>query len=119
LAQIKQRAPQARIIVVTYPTILPETGTCAKLGLTEAEADQMRVVGDKLAEQTLAVAQEASAIAVDMHKLGVAHDACSAEPWINGWHNTSGTAFHPTMAGAKATAAAISAAIDGLPNPQR
>jgi lysophospholipase L1-like esterase len=114
LAEIKQRAPQARIIVATYPTILPPKGTCANLGLTEAEADQMRVVGDKLAEQTLAIAQEASAIAVDMHRLGAGHDACSAEPWANGWHNTAGTAFHPTMAGAKATAAAISAAMDAF-----
>jgi lysophospholipase L1-like esterase len=118
-AEIKRRAPQARIIVATYPTILPLKGTCAKLGLTAAEADQMRVVGDRLAEQTLAIAQQASAIVVDMHTLGARHDACSAEPWVNGWHNTVGTAFHPTMAGAKATAAAISAAMDGVPNPQR
>jgi lysophospholipase L1-like esterase len=119
LSKIKQRAPQAKIIVVSYPTILPETGTCAKLGLTKVEARQMRDVGDRLAALTSAVAQDADALVVDMHKLGAANDACSAEPWVNGWHNTAGTAFHPTMAGAKATAAAISAAIDGLPNPQR
>jgi lysophospholipase L1-like esterase len=119
LAEIKRRAPQARIIVVTYPTILPPKGTCAKLGLTKVEARQMRDVGDRLAALTSAVAQDADALVVDMHKLGAANDACSAEPWVNGWHNTAGTAFHPTMAGAKATAAAISAAIDGLPNPQR
>jgi lysophospholipase L1-like esterase len=117
LAEIKRRAPQAKIIVVTYPTILPGTGTCAKLGLTEAEADQLRGVGDKLATLTSAVAQEADALLVDMHTLGAGHDACSAEPWVNGWHNTAGTAFHPTLAGAKATAAAISAAMDALPNP--
>jgi lysophospholipase L1-like esterase len=117
LAEIKRWAPQATIIVVTYPTILPPEGTCANLGLTEAEADQMRFVGDRLAVLTSAVAQEASAIAVDMHTLGAGHHACSAEPWVNGWHNTSGTAFHPTIAGAKATAAAISAAMDTVPNP--
>jgi lysophospholipase L1-like esterase len=119
LAEIKRRAPQATIIVVTYPTILPPKGTCAKLGLTEEEADQMRVVGDRLAALTSAVAQEASAIAVDMHILGAGHDACSAEPWVNGWHNTVGTAFHPTMAGAKATAAAISAAMEPATSSQR
>jgi lysophospholipase L1-like esterase len=117
LAEIKRRAPQARIIVATYPTILPPKGACANLGLTEAEADQMRIVGDRLAVLTSAVAQEASAIAVDMHTLGAGHHACSAVPWVNGWHNTSGTAFHPTIAGAKATAAAISAAMDTVPNP--
>ena len=118
LAQIKQRAPQATIIVVTYPTILPETGTCANLGLSSAEADEMRNVGNSLAALTSAIAQDAGALVVDMHKLGAGHDACSAEPWVNGWHNTAGTAFHPTMAGAKATATAISAAMDLASNPE-
>ena len=79
LAQIKQRAPQATIIVVTYPTILPETGTCANLGLSSAEADEMRNVGNSLAALTSAIAQDAGALVVDMHKLGAGHDAC----WIN------------------------------------
>ena len=118
LAQIKQRAPQATIIVVTYPTILPETGTCANLGLSSAEADEMRNVGNSLAALTSAIAQDAGALVVDMHTLGAGHDACSVEPWVNGWHNTAGTAFHPTMAGAKATAAAISAAMDLASNPE-
>lgn len=116
--EIKRRSPQARIIVATYPTILPAKGTCQKLGLTTAEADMMRAVGDKLAKETLTVAQDASAVVVDMHALGAGHDACSAKPWVNGWHATVGTAFHPTMAGAKATAEAISAAMGQLPSAE-
>jgi lysophospholipase L1-like esterase len=119
LAEIKRRAPQATIIVATYPTILPPKGTCAKLGLTDAEADEMRVVGDQLAETTSVAAQNASAIFVNMHQLGVGHDACSAEPWINGWDEPAVTPFHPTLAGAKATANAISAAIEASTSPQR
>jgi lysophospholipase L1-like esterase len=118
LAEIKQRAPNAKIIVVTYPTILPPTGSCAKLGLSVAEVDQMRAVGDRLANITSAAAQGASAIVVDMHQLGTGHDACSAEPWVNGWNNVAGTPFHPNMAGAKAAAMAISKAMDGAANPE-
>jgi lysophospholipase L1-like esterase len=119
LAEIQRHAPQSTIIVATYPTILPPKGTCAKLGLTEAEVSEMRMVGDRLAEATSVAARKASAIFVDMHQLGVGHDACSSEPWVNGWNDVVGTPFHPTLAGAKATANAISAAIEASTSPQR
>lgn len=111
LATIKQRSPRARIIVATYPAILPASGTCARIGLTSAEADMMRQVSDKLSTLTVAVANEAGAIPVEMHRLGAGHDACSREPWVNGWYDVAGTPFHPNMAGARATAVAISAAM--------
>ena len=117
LAAIRQRAPRARIMVATYPAILPLKGTCAKLSLSEAEAEMMRAVGDKLADVTLAAAREGSAIGVDLHRLGVGHDACSAEPWVNGWNDVAGTPFHPTLAGANAAASAISAAMDQAVKP--
>jgi lysophospholipase L1-like esterase len=118
LAEIKQSAPQATIIVVTYPTILPPKNTCAKLGLSEAETATMREVGNRLAHLTSAVAHDAAALLIDMHVLGAGHDACSAEPWVNGWNDVSGTPFHPNIAGAKATAQAISAAMDAMPSAQ-
>ena len=77
----------------------------------------MRAVGDKLADVTLAAAREGSAIGVDLHRLGVGHDACSAEPWVNGWNDVAGTPFHPTLAGANAAASAISAAMDQAVKP--
>lgn len=114
LDAIRRRAPGATVVVATYPTLLPATGTCARIGLTEAEADRMRAVGDRLAEVTRTTAARAGAVVVDMHVLGTAHDACSAEPWTNGWTEVNGAPFHPTRLGAKATAEAISQAIDRL-----
>jgi len=47
-----------------------------------------------------------------MHRLGAAHNACSAEPWTNGATALLKAPFHPTLAGAKAAADAISQALD-------
>jgi lysophospholipase L1-like esterase len=105
---IRTRAPHATIMVATYPTILPPSGTCPRLGLSIAEADAMRQVADRLAAVTRAAAAEGGAVLVDMHRLGARHDACSAEPWTRGWTNGGVAPFHPTAAGA----AAISTALD-------
>ena len=104
---IRARAPNARIVVGTYPTILPATGTCTQLQLTAAEADLMRPVERELAAVTRAAAKEGGATLVDMNALGADHNACSATPWTKGMAALSAAPFHPTLAGAKATADAI------------
>lgn len=113
IGAIHARAPDAKIIVVTYPTILPPAGTCRRLGLTEAEADGMRQVGNQLAAITRSAARKGGAMLVDMHAIGVNHHACSANPWTRGWENGGIAPFHPTQAGARATANAISRSLDG------
>lgn len=111
LRELRLRAPRARIVVVTYPVILPPQGTCDKLGLGPEEVATMRLVGEQLAQATRSAAKAAGAIVVDMATLGVGHDACSAEPWVNGARDVVGSPFHPTLAGAQATAKAIAAAL--------
>ena len=109
---IRNRAPDAQIVLVTYPTILPPAGTCSRLGLTEAEAVLMRQVGDAFAATTRAAAERGGARVVDMHNLGAAHHACSGVPWTDGWWEVSGAPFHPTLTGARATAEQILMTID-------
>jgi lysophospholipase L1-like esterase len=107
LRKIRGRAPKAQIIVVTYPAILPETGTCNQLGIDAAQADLMRPVALRLADVTRSAAKEAGATVVEMATLSKDHDACTTQPWTNGWAPTEGVAFHPTLVGTKAIAAQI------------
>lgn len=111
LKAIHERAPDAVIVVASYPTLVPPTGTCARIGLTEPEAALMRAVGDQLAAATRAAARDGDAVLVDMHVLGAAHSACSVAPWTSGWRSANGAPFHPTRPGAEATARAISDAL--------
>jgi lysophospholipase L1-like esterase len=115
LQEIARRAPRAMVIVVTYPAILPPAGTCSKLQIDFAEAALMRAVADRLAEVTRAAARQAGAIVVDMATLSVGHDACAEVPWVNGATPSNGAPFHPTQAGAEATAREINRAIDLTP----
>lgn len=110
-AEIRRRAPRARIVVVTYPLVLPPEGSCARLSLDPAEVAAMRTVGERLAEVTRSAAHQGGVVVVDLQRLGATHHACSAEPWVNGWQDAQGTQFHPTIAGARAAAAAIAAAL--------
>jgi lysophospholipase L1-like esterase len=107
LQAIHRQAPQARVVVATYPAILPPAGTCPTLGLDVAEVDAMRAVAEQLAVATTSAAKLGGAILVDMNTLGASHHACSPDPWIRGWTNGGVAPFHPTLPGAKATAEAI------------
>jgi lysophospholipase L1-like esterase len=109
---IHAKAPKAVVVVATYPTVVPPSGTCARIGLSTQEAELMRDVQAHLEMETRDVAARSDAIVVDMTALGAAHNACSTEPWTNGWKDVHGAMFHPTLAGAQATAAAISQALD-------
>jgi lysophospholipase L1-like esterase len=112
LNAIHAQAPHARIVVATYPAILPPSGTCARLRLTAGEADLMRQVGDRLVAVTRAAAAEGGATVVDMHVLGADHSACAAVPWTRGAANGGVAPFHPTREGARATAEAVAKALD-------
>lgn len=111
VAELRRRAPDARVVVVTYPTILPPSGTCARLNINAEQAQDMRDVGEQLAAVTRAAASDSGAILVDMHRMGADHHACSATPWVNGWIEAQGTQFHPTLLGARATAEAVAEAV--------
>ena len=104
LREIRRRAPKARVFVAPYPVIVPNSGTCPKLGIDEQQASLMRSVGLRLAEVTRAATQEAGATFVDLADASMGHDACAAGPWVNGSTPASGAAFHPTLAGAKGVA---------------
>jgi lysophospholipase L1-like esterase len=107
LREIRRRAPAARIVVVTYPEILPDAGTCPQIGIDDGQAALMQSVARRLVEVTRAAANAAGATVVDMAVLSKGHDACAALPWVNGSAPANGAPFHPTLAGATATAEQI------------
>lgn len=113
IAAIHAHAPSARIVIATYPTVLPEHGTCAELSLTAEQVAMMRPVAIQLADITRSAARAGGALVADMATIGASHDACSTVPWINGLAPEHGAPLHPTQAGAIATAQVV-ARIAGL-----
>ena len=107
LVEIRRRALRARVVAVTYPVILPQQAHYLQAGINEEEAALMRAVGERLAEVTRAAAEGAGVLLADMARLSIGHDCCSAEPWVHGARPGKGAPFHPTIAGAEATAGEI------------
>lgn len=115
IVAIRGIAPGARIVLVTYPAILPASGTCPSLSLNADEVASMRKVGDQFAAVTRAAATQGGATLVDMNRLGIRNNACSTQPWTSGWTNGGIAPFHPTQRGAQATAEAVARAIHASP----
>lgn len=85
LAAIAQRAPKARIVVVGYPTITPESGTCPDLlPLADGDVAWFGEVVARVNASLEAAARTAGVEFLDLAQATRGHDVCSDDPWING-----------------------------------
>lgn len=108
--EVRRRAPDARLVFVDYLTILPMTGDCKALALFPFDADNSREVARRLAAITAKAAVDNGADLLKASALSADHDACAADPWMNGFPISSGAgaAFHPNAKGMAAVAEALS-----------
>ena len=82
---IRERAPQARVLVVGYPQLLPSTGSCPhRLPLAEGDYDYARGLNEQLAAAVQDGGAGAGAEYVNLYRASKNHDICSEEPWIAG-----------------------------------
>jgi lysophospholipase L1-like esterase len=109
VAHIRKVAPKAKVVIVSYPAVLPVSGNCRATGISDQQAQISRDVARRLAAITKQAAAKAGAAYVDMATASVGHDACSSQPWTNGAIVEQGTAFHPNAAGAAAVAERVAA----------
>lgn len=109
VAEIRARAPAARVVFVDYQTILPPSVLCEATPLREADAAAIREIERRLAAITADAARNSGSELFTASRLSIGHDACAAEPWIDGAvASTPGAAgYHPNLAGATAVAAAL------------
>ena len=110
-AEVRRRAPGARLVFVDYPVVLPAKGSCAAAPLTDAEADASREIARRLSEATERAAKASGADFLAASKLSQAHDACAKDAWMNGYPRpgapVAGLFYHPNLAGMTAVADAL------------
>ncbi|MBB3349880.1 SGNH/GDSL hydrolase family protein [Sphingomonas sp. BK069] len=112
--EVRQRAPAARLVFVDYPVVLPARGHCTATPMTPAEADAARALARRLAAVTAEAAEASGATLVRASSLSRGHDACSNNPWINGFPRTGQARFvpyHPIQAGMTVIAKALDSTI--------
>jgi lysophospholipase L1-like esterase len=110
LESIALKAPRARIVLVGYPRLVPDQGTCPdRLPVPEAQISRMR---NAMRFANLAwreAAEGAGALYVDMYGPSEGHDICSDDPWISDAKGVPGqsSSLHPFASYEKAVAARI------------
>lgn len=107
---LRGRAPEARILVVGYPQIVPQGDrSCPALPIAEDDLPFARTMNRGLAEALQEGARKGEAEYVDAYALTEGHDVCSDDPWIAGKKTVEGQAlaFHPFAAHQEAVAEEI------------
>ena len=109
LQEIRARAPQALILLVGYPDILPNAGSGCWPLVPIAHGDVPYLRGTEIGlNQTLAtVAAANGASYVDTYTASIGHDACQSPgtKWVEGLVPTSPAyPFHPNQRGQQAMA---------------
>ncbi|MFI1378244.1 SGNH/GDSL hydrolase family protein [Embleya sp. NPDC020886] len=112
IAGIKERSPKARILVVGYPTILPESGPgCpAQVPVAEGDLPYLRKVVPALNDMLGKEAAKQGAEYVDTYTGSTGHDVCRpvGTKWVEGIKPESPAApVHPNALGQEALAKAV------------
>lgn len=107
LGGVRDRLPEATILLVGYPVLVPEAGTCPeRLPLAEGDYAYVREVNLALNRALRSAARATDTPFVDVGAASDGHDVCSADPWVNGDDDDQerALAFHPFAAGQEAVA---------------
>jgi len=94
---VRERAPQARVLLVGYPSIFPAQGSCPdRLPLAPGDVAYAASVMAELDREMRAAAERTGVGFVDVYAATEGHDICAADPWIQGRGNAEDAmAFHP------------------------
>jgi lysophospholipase L1-like esterase len=113
LQTIHRRAPRATVLVVGYPKIFPDHGTCADLPFARGDYPFAVRVNRRLDDALEAAARAGGARFVDVWDASVGHDVCSDTPWINGARTLpdQAAAYHPFGVEQQAVARLVLAAL--------
>ncbi len=113
--KIQTRAPNAYIVLVGYPQILPPEEPCDKLPSTSAEQLALaNILLARLNRRIQSAALETGSNYVNVQSLSQDHHPCADEPWVQGSQSKRGTsvASHPVALEQKAVADAVVARIE-------
>lgn len=107
LEEAAARSPEARVLFVGYPRLLPDDGTCPKrIPVADGDVPYVREMLKLLVSAQKGAAEDAGAEYVDVYTPSKGHDICSDDPWVNdatdgpqGSYN-----FHPMPAHQRAVA---------------
>jgi lysophospholipase L1-like esterase len=110
LELVRKRAPDAQLVLVGYPRLFPDSGSCPdRVPMAEQMVPKVRSAMATANDEWRQAAASAGADYVDTWTMSKGHDVCSDDPWVNGVDAVPGiaAALHPFESFHRAVAAAI------------
>lgn len=110
----RERAPEARVLVIGYPQIFPATGTCDELPLATGDYPFAHDLMQRIVAAQQAGAEQAGVEYVDVWTATQGHDICADEPWIAGiTPDGRALSYHPYAEEQQAVADLLQARVGG------
>lgn len=113
--EIRERAPRARIVLVGYLRLVPDSGSCAVMPLSDVRRAAALKIESLMRTAQKDAAKTAGIDFVDARSLSAGHDACAgSEAWVNGVDNVpgDGTLLHPKAEGMRRVADEVLATVE-------
>ena len=115
LQEIHTRAPAAKVMVVNYPAILPDSGPGCypQIPVADGDVDWLRSKEKELNAMLADQAVANSASVVDWYRASIGHDACQPPviKWVEGPVPANAAApVHPNLLGMMAASDLVVAA---------
>ncbi|HEY0698840.1 MAG TPA: SGNH/GDSL hydrolase family protein [Micromonospora sp.] len=112
LQRVRAAAPNARVVVLGYPAIVPDTGygCWPVVPIAYQDVPYLRGVEKSLNAMLATTAAANNATYVDVYTPSIGHDACksSGTRWVEGlFPENSAAPFHPNAAGEQGMASAV------------
>jgi len=120
VADIRDAAPDADVLVVGYPQLMPTDGSCAAAGLTSEDVAWASRIQDVLNGSLRRAAESNDAGYVDLAVASRGHDVCAGpDAWVNGRRDRAERAlsFHPFQKGMVGVARVVYEALRGADAP--
>lgn len=114
--RIAKAAPDAEVLVVGYPDILPTEGTCRAVGVPAEVLGPVAEVAGLLNDSLSRGASAGGGEYVDLEAVSDGHDVCAkGRAWVNGPRFRIGVAapFHPKVNGMRAMATEVFRQVTG------
>lgn len=115
LEEVQKKAPDARVLLIGYPQLVPASGTCPELPLAAGDYPYVRSMMELLDDELREAADSAGVTYVDVLGPSEGHDICAGDQaWVNGGTTLPGVAvgYHPFARGQRAVAGLVLAALD-------
>jgi hypothetical protein len=109
---IQDRAPNATIVLVGYPTITPQAGECdAMPKLEQLGLDAANLVLQSVNHAIRDTARSNGSSVLDVATISAGHELCSGDPWVSGKKSEKGksVAYHPLAPEQRAVADGLAA----------